>query len=105
MVLVTGNWRLWAVGMVASLAIFAVLFFTVIKPSTDTANQAIKTGMQQSQQVINQATKQLKSSGVTGAAANQASQQLSNASKLTSCVASAGTDASKLASCQAKYGG
>jgi hypothetical protein len=49
MVLVTGNWRLWAIGMVASIAIFLVVFFTVIKPSSDTANQAIKTDMQQSQ--------------------------------------------------------
>jgi hypothetical protein len=105
MVLVTGNWRLWAVGMVASLAIFLVVFFTVIKPSSDTANQALKTGMQQSQQVINQAKKQLSTSGVSGAAANQANQQLNKASKLTSCVAAAGTDASKLANCQAQYGG
>jgi hypothetical protein len=105
MVLVTGNWRLWAVGMAASLAIFAVLFFTVIKPSSDTANQAIKTGMQQSQQVINQAKKQLNSSGASGAVSSQANQQLDKASKLTSCVAAAGTDASKLANCQAQYGG
>jgi hypothetical protein len=105
MVLVTGNWRLWAVGMVASLAIFAVLFFTVIKPSSDTANQAIKTGMQQSQQVINQTKKQLNSSGASGAVSSQANQQLDKASKLTSCVAAAGTDASKLANCQAQYGG
>jgi hypothetical protein len=105
MVLVTGNWRLWAIGMVASLAIFAVLFFTVIKPSSDTANQAIKAGMQQSQQVINQAKKQLSTSGVSGGAASQANQQLNKASKLTSCVAAAGTDANKLANCQAQYGG
>jgi hypothetical protein len=105
MVLVTGNWRLWAIGMAASLAIFVVVFFAVIKPSTDTANQAIKTGMQQSQQVINQAKKQLSASGATGAVSSQATQQLNKASKLTSCVAAAGTDTSKLANCQAQYGG
>ncbi len=105
MVLVTGNWRLWAVGMVASIAIFLVVFFAVIKPSTDTANQAIKTGMQQSQQVINQAKKQLSTSGASAAVSSQASQQLDKASKLTSCVAAAGTDASKLSNCQAQYGG
>ena len=105
MVLVTGNWRLWAVGMVASIAIFLVVFFAVIKPSTDTANQAIKTGMQQSQQVINQAKKQLSTSGASAAVSSQASQQLDKASKLTSCVAAAGTDPSKLANCQAQYGG
>ena len=46
MVLVTGNWRIWLAGMAASLAIFAVVFFTVIQPSTNTANQALKTGLQ-----------------------------------------------------------
>jgi hypothetical protein len=105
MVLVTNNWRLWAIGMVASLAIFVVIFFAVIKPSTDTANQAIKTGIQQGQQVINQAKKQLSSSGASGAASSQASATLNKASKLTACVAAAGTDTSKLANCQAQFGG
>jgi hypothetical protein len=63
MVLVTGNWKLWMVGMAASLAIFLVLFFTVIKPSSDTANQAVKSGLQQSQQVLNQAQKQITNAG------------------------------------------
>ncbi|HTU97025.1 MAG TPA: hypothetical protein VMF14_14360 [Solirubrobacteraceae bacterium] len=111
MVLVTNNWRLWAIGFVASLAIFLVVFFAVIKPSTDTANQAIKTGMQQTQQALNQAKKQLSTSaagatsGTAGAASSQASQQLNKASKLASCVAAAGTDTSKLSNCQAQYGG
>jgi hypothetical protein len=105
MVLVTNNWRLWAIGMAASLAIFVVVFFAVIKPSTDTANQAIKTGIQQSQQVINQAKKQLGSSGVSGAASTQANATLNKAAKLTACVGAAGTDASKLANCQAQFGG
>lgn len=105
MVLVTSNWRLWAVGMVTSLAIFLLVYFTVIQPSTNTANQALKTGMQQTQQVINQAKKQLDSSGATGAVSSQANQQLNKASKLTSCVAAAGTDPSKLANCQSHYGG
>ncbi len=116
MVLVTNNWRMWAAGMIASLIIFAILFFTVIAPSTNTANQAIKTGLQQSQQVINQAKQQLQSAtnqaaSQAGAASSQVSsaaaagqQALSTAANLTSCVASAGTDASKLSACQAKYG-
>jgi hypothetical protein len=91
--------------MVTSLAIFLVVYFAVIQPSTNTANQALKAGMQQTQQVINQAKKQLNSSGATGAVASQANQQLDKASKLTSCVAAAGTDPSKLANCQSQYGG
>jgi flagellar biosynthesis/type III secretory pathway M-ring protein FliF/YscJ len=105
MVLVTNNWRLWAVGMLTSLIIFAVVYFAVIQPSTNTANQALKAGMQQTQQVINQAKKQINSSGASAAVANQASQQLNKASKLTSCVTAAGTDPSKLANCQSQYGG
>jgi hypothetical protein len=114
MVLVTGNWKLYLVGLAASLAIFAVLFFTVIQPSTNTANQAVKAGLQQSQQALNQASKQLNSAGgaassSAGGAGNavtkQAKAQISKASKLTGCVASAGTDPSKLAACQSKYAG
>ena len=110
MVLVTGSWKLWAAGMAVSLAIFAIVFFAVIQPSQNTANQALKTGLQQSQQAINQAQKQLSSAagatGATGAAsavAGAAQQQLSNALKLTTCVATAGTDAAKIQACQVQY--
>lgn len=104
MVLVTGNWKLWMVSMAASLAIFAVLFFTVIKPSSDTANQAVKSGLQQSQQVFNQAQKQITNAGAANSSvSNQAKQPINKASQLTSCVASAGTDTSKMAACQSKY--
>jgi hypothetical protein len=92
-------------GMVASLAIFAVVFFTVIQPSTDTANQALKTGLQQTQQAINQAQKQIGSaSGQANAVSGQAQQQLSKAAKLANCVTSAGTDVTKIQACQTKYG-
>jgi hypothetical protein len=102
MVLVTGSRRLWAVSMAVSLIIFAVLYFTVIRPDNNTANQAVKSGLQQSQQVLNQAQKQLKTAG--GQASGQGQKVLDKASKLTSCVASAGTDTSKIAACQAKFG-
>jgi hypothetical protein len=101
-VLVTGSMRLWAVSMAVSLIIFAVLYFTVIRPDNNTANQAIKSGLQQSQQVLNRAQKQLKNAG--GQASGQGQKVLDRASKLTSCVASAGTDPSKLATCQSKFG-
>jgi F0F1-type ATP synthase membrane subunit b/b' len=111
MVLVSGSWKMYLVGLAASLVIFGVVFFTVIQPSTNTANQAIKTGLQQSQQAINQAEKQVSSAnsqaGAAGSqastVASQAQQQLSNAAKLTSCVAAAGTNASAVEACQTKY--
>jgi hypothetical protein len=92
--------------MAASLVIFAVVFFTVIQPSMNTANQALKSGLQQSQQVIKQAQQQLGSdSGQAGGANVKAQQQLGKAAKLTSCVAAAGTDPAKIQACQAKYAG
>jgi hypothetical protein len=52
MIVVTNNWRIWLAGTAASLAIFLVVFFTTIQPSMNTANQAVKTGLEQSQQAL-----------------------------------------------------
>jgi hypothetical protein len=104
MVLVTGNWRVWMVGMAASLVLFAVIYFAVIQPDQNTANQAVKTGLAQSQQVINQAKKQLSTDGgQTGAAGGTAQKALNTAGKLAACVSAAGTDPTKLEACQTKY--
>jgi hypothetical protein len=106
MVLVSNSWRVWLAGMAASLVIFAVVYFAVIQPSQNTANQVLKSGLQQTQQVINQARKQVGSAGgQTGAVSGQAQQQLSKAAKLTTCVAAAGTDPTKIQACQVKYAG
>ncbi len=104
MVLVTRNPWMWLVSVAASLAIFAVIYFTVIQPDQNTANQALKSGLQQTQQAINSAQKQLGSaSGQASNVTGQAQAQLNNAAKLTSCVAAAGTDVSKVQACDAKY--
>ena len=115
MVLVTGNWKIALAGLTASLVIFGVLFFTVIQPSSNTANQAVKSGLQQSQQALNQAQKQLSNASSQASAApaqaqqqissatSQAQKQLSSAAKLTQCVSQAGTDATQIAACQSKY--
>ncbi|MGA8716864.1 MAG: hypothetical protein WB557_02545, partial [Solirubrobacteraceae bacterium] len=96
MVMVTGNWRVAIAGLVASLVIFGVVFFAVIKPSENTANQALKTGLQQTQQVLNQAQKQTSAaeSSTTpqvASAAGQAQTTLNKAAKLTTCLSQAGT--------------
>ncbi len=114
MVLVTGNWRMWLIGTAASLVIFAVVFFTVIQPDQNAANQALKSSAQQAQQAINQAQQQLSTAGsgastAAGSSAQvnnaqgQAQQTLNNAAKLTACVAAAGTDATQLEACKTKY--
>ncbi len=61
-------------------------------------------GLRQTQQVIDQAKKQLNSTGAPSAVSSQANKQLDKAAKLTSCVTAAGTDPSKLASCQSQFG-
>jgi hypothetical protein len=117
MVLVTGNWRIALAGLAASLLIFGVLFFAVIQPSTNTANQAVKSGLQQSQQALNQAQKQLSTAGSQASSAapkasqqqissatGQAQQTLSKAAKLTNCLSQAGLDTTKLQACQANFG-
>jgi type II secretory pathway component PulM len=106
MVLVTNNWRMWLLGLGASLIIFLVVFFVAIKPAENTANQAVKSGLQQTQQAINQAQKSISnSSGQAGAAGSAATKTLNSASKLAACVSAAGTDASKLSQCEVKFGG
>ncbi len=126
MVLVTTSWQRWAAGLAVSLVVFLVLYLTVIQPSSNTANQAVKAGMQQTQQAIKQAQQQINSGSnqasaasghaskqfaAAGAKANKqlaaagakANKQLSEAGKLAACVAAAGTDTGKLQACQVKY--
>lgn len=106
MILVTGNRRLWAASMAVSLILFAVVYFTVIRPDNNTANSAVKSGLQQSQQVIKQAQKQVSQAGQGGGAATQPAQKaLGEAAKLTACLQAAGTDTGKIAVCQTRYGG
>ena len=104
---------MWFAYSAVSLVLFLIVYFAVIRPDQNTANQAVRTGLQQSQQVINQAKKQLSTAGAQAGSANGAAKSAINKSqkvldkvqKLTACVASAATDASKLSACQAKYGG
>lgn len=106
MYVITGNRRLWLLSTAVSLVIFLIVYFAVIRPDNNAANQALKSGLQQSQQVLGQAQQQLKSSGASGTAAGgQAQKTLSRAAKLTSCIQAAGTDTGAIATCQSKYGG
>jgi hypothetical protein len=90
-----GGWKYWLAGLAVSVGIFAVLYFTVIKPTTDTANDAIRTSLDQAQQQLDQARKQ--------APNGDAKQQLSQAEKLTACLQDAGTDVGKVQECRSKY--
>jgi type II secretory pathway component PulM len=90
-----GGWY-WLAGLAVSVGIFAVVYFTVIKPTTDTANDAIRTSLEQSQQQLKAAENQAPDA--------QSKQQIINAEKLTGCLSDAGTDVSKVQDCQAKFG-
>jgi hypothetical protein len=103
MIFITTSWRMWLVGLAASLAIFGVVYFTVIRPDNNTANQAIKSGLQQSQQAINQAQQQLSKAGGQTRVKAKARHELNKASRLSACVAAAGTDATKLQACQVQF--
>ena len=126
MVIVNTSWQRWAAGLAVSLIIFVVLYLTVIQPSTNTANQAVKAGEAQTQQAIKQAQQQInsansqanvasghasKQAAAAGARANKqvaaagakANQQLNQAAKLAACASAAGTDTGKLQACQVKY--
>jgi F0F1-type ATP synthase membrane subunit b/b' len=90
-----GGWKYWFAGLLVSVGIFAVIYFTVIKPTTDTANRAINQGLHEAHRQFRQAQQ--------NAPNGAAKKQLSQAEKLTACLQDAGTDVSKVQDCQAKY--
>ena len=106
MVVVTNNWRIWLAGVAASLVVFGVIFFTAIKPSTDTANQAAKAGLQQTQQVLKQVTTDHGSGVANGSAvttSNGSNLKVHSASALTQCLAAAGVNSTAVQACHTNY--
>jgi hypothetical protein len=95
MVVMGGGGKWWLLSLLVSVGIFAVLYFTVIKPTTDTANDALRNSLQQSQDQLNEAKKD--------APTPQARHALNQAEKLTACIKDAGTDTSQIADCQARF--
>jgi hypothetical protein len=86
--------RYWLISLAVSVGIFLLLYFTVIKPDSNAANNAIRQGEQQVQQAVNQANHQASQAGVAIP---------SSITSLTACVAAAGTDTTKLLACKAKF--
>ena len=122
MVLVSYSRRAWAISLAVSVVIFGLLYFTVIKPGSDTANQAVKAGLLQTQQALTQAQQQLSSGagqfgrpsssggtattapgGSASTGAGQLQQTLSKAQQLTACVTAAGTDVGQIEACKTKF--
>jgi hypothetical protein len=76
MIVVSSSWKMWLVGLAVSVGIFLVIYFTVIKPTTDTANKAINRGLH----------------------------QVSQGQRLANCIQGAGTSSRKIQACQTKFG-
>src|SRR3954453_9121522 len=93
MIIISRSPKIALASLAVSLAIFGILYFTVIKPSSDTANATLRNATQQTNQAVKQVAKQ------TGGAGP------SSVKKLTACMAAAGADTGKIQSCQLKYGG
>ena len=91
MVFVVRNPIYRVISLAVTLAIIAIVYFAVIKPENNTANNAVKAGEKQVQQAVNSANKA--SGGAVPA----------NVTNLTNCIAAAGTDTGKLQACKAKF--
>ncbi len=75
--------------LAVSVGIFLILYFTVIKSDQNAANNAIRQGEQQAQQVVNQAAK---TGNVPAGVTN-----------LVNCLAAAGANTDQIQACQAKF--
>jgi hypothetical protein len=84
--------RYYLISLAVSVGIFLLLYFTVIKPDNNAANNALRQAGQQVSTTLNQAAQQDRAAGAPASITN-----------LTSCVAAAGTDVTKLQACKVKF--
>jgi hypothetical protein len=88
--LVVVSRRYWFTGAAVSLIIFLILYFTIIRPDNNAANNALKAGEQQ----VNQAVQNANASGAKIPA---------GVTNLASCITAAGANTSELQACAAKF--
>jgi predicted PurR-regulated permease PerM len=77
------------ISALCSIAIAAFIYFVIVKPQTDSANDQVNHALKQAQPGIDAANKQLQ----------QAQPSIDAAQKLRDCILAAGTDAGKIAAC------
>jgi predicted PurR-regulated permease PerM len=77
------------ISALCSIAIAAFIYFVIVKPQTDSANNQVNHALKQVQPSIDAANKQAKDAGPA----------ITKAQKLQDCVLAAGTDPVKLAAC------
>jgi hypothetical protein len=91
MYIIVNSLRGRLIAAAVSLVIFGIVYFAVIRPNNNAANQAVTNGEKQLQQAVNNANKQSGSAVPAGVV------------NLTSCLVAAGTDTGKIQACQAKF--
>ena len=97
-----GNISLRLVGLLVTVGILAAVYFFIVKPATDTANNAINSisePLQQAQEQAAQAQEQLKQDTKTG----QPGAQI-DLNKLQRCVQKAHQDVNRLQRCAERFG-
>jgi hypothetical protein len=93
--LITGSWKIWLAGIAVSLGVFAVIYFTVIKPTTDHRER----GRSKQLPAIPGCAQRPRENAPSAAA----KRQLSQAERLTACLQDAGIDTDAVQDCQARY--
>ena len=92
------------ISALCSIAIAAFIYFVIVKPETDNANNQVNHALKQAQPGIDAANKQLQQAQPGIDEANkklkQAQPQINHAQKIANCVANAGGDVTKIQACQ-----
>jgi peptidoglycan hydrolase CwlO-like protein len=84
------------ISALCSIAIAAFIYFVIVKPQTDNANNQVNHALQQAQPQIDNANKQLNHAKKQ---LQGAQPQINNAQKKLACIQAAGTDVNKIAAC------
>jgi predicted PurR-regulated permease PerM len=99
-----GNIGLRLAGLLVTVGILAAVYFFIVKPATDTANNAIDSisaPLQQAEQQAAQAQQELKHSANAGGAGSNS--DLNQLNKLQRCVQKAHQDVNRLERCTERF--
>jgi peptidoglycan hydrolase CwlO-like protein len=92
------------ISALCSIAIAAFIYFVIVKPETDKANDQVNHALKQAQPSIDAANKQLQQAqpGINEAnkRLKQAQPGIDRAQKIANCIAQAGGDVTKIQACQ-----
>jgi predicted PurR-regulated permease PerM len=100
-----GNISLRLIGALGTIAVLVAVYFFVIKPTTDTANNAISSisePLKETQREVAQAQQQLQQGAQSGGTGSQT--DLNQLNKLQKCVHKAHQDVNLLQRCAERFG-